>query len=171
MKRYCAYAAAAIFAFAIGVGANSMINYVGDKIIDQSDHVCNVTRAMWNEPILEPPRVPSCGQLVVGVDSYRRLYLNRKLMGSLEDPDELLDWLHTIFRVREELHVYRAGVSATSDIPENERIDKSVFVKADRTLNHGDVLDLIERLARAGATPILDWPDDYWDSFQTLPTD
>lgn len=42
-----------------------------------------------------------------------------------------------------------------TNVPEDERIEKSVTIKADRRIKYGDVATVIDALKRAGGRPIL----------------
>lgn len=101
-----------------------------------------------------PPAVPLCGHFVITIGDDRRLYLNSRWMGSLDDPQLLLKELEDAFRIRTELHIYRRGMEQAYEAPEHERIDKTVYLKAGRTLAYGEVHDLIERIKIIGANPI-----------------
>jgi len=167
MKAHFINPAAAIAAFVVGIVANSLINSAVDKLVDGYEQVYDVAHAtvLGKEPTLQSPSVPSCGQLTVKVSSDRSLYLNNTFIGTLDNTRALTDRLQSIFRVREELHVYRPGVEATSPVPEEQRIEKTVYIKADGALSHGDVLDLIERITKAGADPVLVWPSEHLERF------
>jgi biopolymer transport protein ExbD len=160
MRRYFLYLFAAILCFAIGIGANATINFVGAALVTDSEKVSDLTQAtlFWEGPQLIPPRV-SCGHVVVRVTAERKLFLGLKERGSLDDPGELAWALKQAFRVRTEMHVYRPGVEATSDMPEEQRIEKTVYIKAPRSLSYGELVDLIKVLEEAGATPIGLLPD------------
>jgi biopolymer transport protein ExbD len=41
-----------------------------------------------------------------------------------------------------------------SDLPEEERIEKTVFVKAPRSLPYGEVVKVIDAIKGAGANPV-----------------
>ncbi len=41
-----------------------------------------------------------------------------------------------------------------ADVPNDLRIEKTVFIKAPRSLNYGDVVKVIDGIKLAGATPI-----------------
>ncbi len=40
------------------------------------------------------------------------------------------------------------------DLPQSERIEKTLYVKADQSLKYGEVLKLIDELKGTGANPI-----------------
>jgi biopolymer transport protein ExbD len=41
-----------------------------------------------------------------------------------------------------------------TDIPENEKIEKTVFIKAPRSIDYGSVVKVIDAVKLAGADPI-----------------
>jgi biopolymer transport protein ExbD len=42
----------------------------------------------------------------------------------------------------------------TSTLPEDQKIEKTVFVKAPRALKYGDVVKVIDAIKGAGASPV-----------------
>ena len=156
MQRHLANGSIAVVAFTIGLAANQFVNDSAEILVQQYETACNLATStfLWKEPALISPRVSRCGHIVVTATENRKLYLNSNQMGTLDNPDELLDRLAEVFRVREQHHVYRNGIEATSSLPEAERIEKTVYLKAARSISHGEVADLIEELKRTGANPI-----------------
>ena len=45
-------------------------------------------------------------------------------------------------------------MEARSDVKEDERIEKTVFVKAPRAAKYGDVVKVIDAIKGAGANPV-----------------
>ena len=88
------------------------------------------------------------------VSSDGTLYLNRDETGTLANHDELLDRLRAIFEARTQGRTYKPGMEATSDVPEEDRIEKTVYIKVPRGTTFGEVSDLIEDLKAVGANPI-----------------
>jgi biopolymer transport protein ExbD len=41
-----------------------------------------------------------------------------------------------------------------TDLPESQRIEKTVFVKAPRSVKYGDVVKVIDAIKGAGANPV-----------------
>jgi biopolymer transport protein ExbD len=156
MRRRSLYAIFALATFAAGIVAHLFVNGAANALINDAEKLSDLAHAtiLWKEPKLVPPYVHSCGHFVITVNSDRKLYLNWTEHGSLDDPSELVWVLTQAFSVRTEMHVYKPGVEATSDLPEDQRIEKSVYIKAAHDLPYGEVTDLIQRLKDAGANPI-----------------
>ena len=55
-----------------------------------------------------------------------------------------------------EQEAFRTEVRAwlATNIPEDQRIEKTVFVKAPRSLHYGDVVKVIDAIKGAGANPV-----------------
>ena len=58
------------------------------------------------------------------------------------------------FQQRKEQHAYKVGMETATNIPEDQRIEKTVFVKAPRALKYGDVVKVIDAIKGAGASPV-----------------
>jgi len=107
------------------------------------------------EPSRRQNVVANIHTLVVSLDAYGRLRLNGGgLMGSARDTSQLAVALTELFRQRREARVFRHGLADVSAIPESERIEKTVFVKAPRSLPYGEVARVIDGIKGAGAQPI-----------------
>ena len=92
--------------------------------------------------------------LVVSVGSDLQLRLNQDSMGSVNDTTSLSMRLAQVFAQRKEQRAYKPGMETRSDLPEDERIEKTVFVKAPRSLPYGDVVKVIDAIKGAGANPV-----------------
>lgn len=156
MRKYFLNTATVIVAFSVGVTSNAPVNGACDLLIDQYHTASSLAKATvaWEEPRLVGPHVNRCG-LVITLKSNGTLFLNNEQRGTLNNPAELLDRLRSIFEVRLEQHVYKAGVEATSPIPEEDRIEKTVYIKASPEISFGKVSDLIEALKEVKADPIV----------------
>lgn len=156
MRRLFPRVLVAVFTFALGTTATRIIDFGEDSLVEYAEEGLNFGHAaiIWQEPQLVPPHVNSCGHLIVTIGSDRKLYLNSIEKGTLDDPDGLLWRVGQAFRVRTEMHVYRLGIEATSDVPEDQRIEKSVYINASHSLSYGEVADLIQKLEDIGANPI-----------------
>ncbi len=75
-------------------------------------------------------------------------------MGRLDDTSRLKGKFAEIFRQRLEYRAYRVGMESRIDLPQSERIEKTLYVKADQSLKYGEVLKLIDELKGTGANPI-----------------
>jgi biopolymer transport protein ExbD len=80
-------------------------------------------------------------------------------MGSVNNPNALASKLQKTFELRKEQHAYKAGME-TSDKPEDEKIEKTLFVKARRELKYGEVVKVIDVVKGSGASPIVLQLDD-----------
>jgi biopolymer transport protein ExbD len=92
--------------------------------------------------------------LVVSISNDLQLKLNADNMGSVNDTAPLSQKLLQLFRQRADTHAYRAGMETRTDLPESQRIEKTVFVKAPRSVKYGDVVKVIDAIKGAGANPV-----------------
>jgi biopolymer transport protein ExbD len=92
--------------------------------------------------------------LVVTIGTDLQLKLNQDLMGSVNQPENLAATLQKTFQQRKEQHAYKTGMETATNIPEDQRIEKTVFVKAPRALKYGDVVKVIDAIKGAGASPV-----------------
>jgi biopolymer transport protein ExbD len=103
------------------------------------------------EPTLEnvPPNPYS---LVVTIDKDLQIRLNQgENIGSVNSTEKLIATLAQTFRERKETGVYRNNWENLSDA---ERIEKTVFIKAPRSVGYGEVVKVIDNLKGVGAEPI-----------------
>ena len=92
--------------------------------------------------------------LVVSIASDLSLKLNQDNMGSVNDPSVLAQKLALTFAQRKEQRAYKIGMETRTDMKEEDRIVKTVFVKAPRSLRYGDVVKVIDPVKGAGANPV-----------------
>src|SRR5882672_6011860 len=94
--------------------------------------------------------------LLVTIQPDRTLKLNRLTtdMGTVEDPSKLSTFLMSLFQERKKNHVYRAEMISRIDLPEDIRIERTVFIKAPRSIPYGEVTKVIDGLKGAGAEPV-----------------
>ena len=83
--------------------------------------------------------------LVVTVASDLKLKLNQDDMGSVNDTAALGQRLSGLFAQRKEQRAYRPGT---------EEVEKTVFVKAPRSVRYGEVARVIDAIKGAGADPV-----------------
>lgn len=157
MRRVYFSIGVAFMTFVVGLGTKVLVDcVVTDELVDTLETSGDYASAvmLWREPKLVPPHVNSCGHFVLTVGDDRRLYLNSRPMGTLDDPELLIGELENAFYVRTEAHVYRRGMEDAYDVLEENRIDKTVYLKAGRNLSYGEIHDLIERVREVGANPV-----------------
>jgi biopolymer transport protein ExbD len=75
-------------------------------------------------------------------------------MGTVDDPSKLSARLSSLFAERIVNRAYRDDMMSRSDIPDSERVEKTVFIKAPRSIAYGEVTKVIDALKGAGANPV-----------------
>jgi len=108
-----------------------------------------------SKPNQDVPLQPNINTLVVTIKSDRTLMLNRTAeMGSVYDPSKLIATLVDVFQQRRQNHAYKFELRDRIDLPEDARIEKTVFIKAPRALPYAEVVRVLDGLKGAGASPI-----------------
>jgi biopolymer transport protein ExbD len=92
--------------------------------------------------------------LVVSISPDLQIKLNADALGSVNDTTQLSQKLLLTFQQRKEQRAYKVGMEARSDVKEDDRIEKTVFVKAPRAAKYGDVVKVIDAIKGAGASPV-----------------
>jgi biopolymer transport protein ExbD len=103
-----------------------------------------------NDKLIAPPL-----GLVVTINYDRTLMLNSTSdMGSVDDTSKLSAMLVDVFQRRLKNHAYGEQFRDRNDLPEEMRIEKTVFIKAPRSLPYADVLRVLDGIKGAGANPV-----------------
>lgn len=98
---------------------------------------------------------PNPYTLIVSINSGSGLRLNKEeASATIQAPDNLIKRLEEVFKERTENGVYADGMESRSDLPESEKILKTVFIKAPRSIDYGSVVKVIDAVKIAGANPI-----------------
>lgn len=98
---------------------------------------------------------PNPHTLVVSIESDRTLKLNYDTdMGTVDDLSKLTTELASVFDQRTRNGAYRYDMIDRFDLPDAVRIEKTVFIKAPRTIAYGEVAKVMDGLKGAGASPI-----------------
>ncbi len=98
---------------------------------------------------------PNDETLVVTIAADRTLKLNGLTdMGTVDEPLKLVQTLADLFQQRTRNRVYSEGMLTRTDVPEKLRIQKTVFIKAPRSISYGEVAKIIDSIKGAGADPI-----------------
>lgn len=94
--------------------------------------------------------------LVVTIAPDHTLKLNSLTddMGTIEDSSKLKVFLAALFRERQINHVYREEMATRIDVAEQLRTEKTVFIKAPRSLTYGSVTKVFDSVKGAGADPV-----------------
>lgn len=98
---------------------------------------------------------PNLLMLVVSIASDGSLKLNQDPMGSTTDTANLSEFLTRIFRLRKEQGAYRPETRGRTDLTVDERVEKTIFIKADESVAYGEVIRAIDAVKGAGANPIV----------------
>ena len=93
--------------------------------------------------------------LLVTIENDHTLRLNNLGdMGTVEDTAKLSAKLAQVFQERKQNHTYRAEMIGRMDLPEDARVEKTVFIKAPRSTSYGEVAKVIDGIKGAGAKPV-----------------
>ena len=93
--------------------------------------------------------------LVVTVDRDSRLKLNRgDFIGTTTETTRLTAELAEQFKRRVEAGTWRSDAAGLFSLPPLERIERTVFIKAPRSLRYGEVARVVDALKGVGANPI-----------------
>jgi len=92
--------------------------------------------------------------LVVSISSDLQIKLNQDAIGSVNDTAPLAQRLAQVFQQRKDQRAYKVGMESRGDVKDEDRIEKTVFVKAPRAAKYGDVVKVIDAIKGAGANPV-----------------
>ena len=93
--------------------------------------------------------------LVVTIKYDGSLMLNNMSeMGSVNDTSKLSATLSDLFQQRLQNHAYSDRMRDRIDLPEAMRIEKTVFIKAPRSIPYGEVVRVLDGIRGAGASPV-----------------
>ena len=93
--------------------------------------------------------------LVVAINSDSTLRLNTEnKLGTVENPEGLTERLEEVFEDRLENRTYAENLAGRNDLSEFEKVQKTVFIKAPRSANYGNVVKVIDAVKLSGASPI-----------------
>lgn len=106
----------------------------------------------------QPPdeeTIPGDLSLVVTIEPDLSLKLNQTSgMGTTSDTGRLSAALVDVFQRRREAQTFGRELMNRFDLPEDERVLKTVFIKAPRSISYGEVARVIDGIKVAGASPV-----------------
>ena len=79
---------------------------------------------------------------------------NKIADGAVNDPGPIGQALAAEFKKRKDTGVWKEGFQGRADLSPDERIEKTVFVKAPETFKYGDVVKVIDAVKGSGASPV-----------------
>jgi biopolymer transport protein ExbD len=88
---------------------------------------------------------PNPNTLIVFIDKEGKLTLNKDEMGNIADSSNLTKSLTDIFNYRDANGIFREGTNET---------EKTVFIKAPRSIKYGEVAKVVDAVKFAGAQPV-----------------
>ncbi len=74
--------------------------------------------------------------------------------GSINDMGPVASRLAAEFQQRKQNNEFKPGFENRPELPADDRIEKSVFVKAPQSFKYGDVVKVIDSIKGAGANPV-----------------
>ena len=92
-------------------------------------------------------------RVIIGVDSTLKLDKEGG-MGSVNDPSSLIHRLKDVFNQRIANGDVSESFADDPNRPTPDRIERTVFIKAPRTLDYGSVARVVDAVKLAGAYPI-----------------
>ena len=110
------------------------------------------------EPVEDRAIIISPRTLLVSVESDLSVKLIRGLdtiaEGAVGDAGEVAARLAEEWRARKAVGRWKAGLEGRADLPPDERIERTVFIKAPRSVRYGEVAKVIDAIKGAGANPV-----------------
>jgi biopolymer transport protein ExbD len=107
------------------------------------------------EPNNDPRIRPHIDTLVVTIKEDLSLKLNGvEGLGSVGDSSKLSAKLVEIFQERKANRVYDEALKTATYLSEDERVLKTVYIKAPRSIRYGEIAKVIDSLKGAGANPV-----------------
>ncbi len=108
-----------------------------------------------SEPERNPRIIPPPLGLVVTIKTDGTVVLNHESdLGSVYDTSKLAARLAQVFQERTLNHAYAFELRDRLDLPESERIERTVFIKAPSSIPYGEVVRVLDSVKGAGATPV-----------------
>jgi len=93
--------------------------------------------------------------LVVALEPDLSLRLNdEKNLGTVENTEKLVEKLKIVFRERKENGVFSENAISDNNLSADEKVEKTVFIKASRGTDYGSVAKVIDAVKLSGANPI-----------------
>ena len=112
-------------------------------------------KALMPQPPLDIPVNPNPLTLVVMIDKNLRLQLNKTGdVGGINDMGKLSAELTRIFKERTDNHTYKYEAVNQPALTEHSRVERTVFIKAPRSIGYGEVTKVIDIIKGAGADPV-----------------
>ena len=79
---------------------------------------------------------------------------NHVVDASVNDPGPIGSALSTEFKARKDQQNWKSGYESRADLTPDQRIERTVFIKAPENFKYGDVVKVIDTVKGAGADPV-----------------
>lgn len=108
-----------------------------------------------SEPQTDGKVEPNPDTLVVKLDTDYSLDLNNEnLSATVQDSDNLTNELKKVFQLRLENRNFAPEKEFKSELSDFQKVQKTVFIKAPRSIDYGSVAKVIDAVKLSGAEPI-----------------
>jgi biopolymer transport protein ExbD len=98
---------------------------------------------------------PDSNTLLVTIKLDRTLMLNGIAdVGTVSETGRLSTMLVELFEKRKQTHDYRHDMRDRADLSDDVRVQKTVFIKAPRSIPYADVIRVLDGIKGAGANPV-----------------
>jgi biopolymer transport protein ExbD len=108
------------------------------------------------EPRKDEYKLPSNPlALIVTIGLNSSIGLNREPeIASIENIAPLIEKLSAEFQLRRETRVYDENLAARNDLSDDEKVLKTVFIKAPRAISYGEVAKVVDAVKSSGANVV-----------------
>jgi len=79
---------------------------------------------------------------------------NKIADASVNEPGPIGSALSTEFKTRKEQGIWKEGFEGRADLTPDDRIERTVFIKAPESFKYGDVVKIIDTVKGAGSNPV-----------------
>jgi biopolymer transport protein ExbD len=98
--------------------------------------------------------LPNPNALIVTINPDSSLKLNQEDSGSIAEPQNLMEKLSAEFRERSETGIYDENLAKRNDLSNEEKVLKTVFIKAPKNFAYGEVAKVVDAVKLSGANPV-----------------
>jgi biopolymer transport protein ExbD len=98
--------------------------------------------------------LPNPNTLIVTINPDSSLKLNREDSGSIAEPQDLTEKLARKFEERLQTGIYDEHLVRRSDLSNEEKVLKTVFIKAPKSFSYGEVAKVVDAVKFSGANPV-----------------
>lgn len=97
---------------------------------------------------------PNPNTLIVTIRPDSSLKLNQEDSGSVNEPESLMKKLSATFEERWQNGIYDENLAKRSDLSNEEKVLKTVFIKAPKNFSYGEVAKVVDAVKLSGANPV-----------------